>query len=41
MAGDVGRIFDPSLFPVFEALIRQVIPVRDGRFPAFEKLPTP
>jgi putative nucleotidyltransferase with HDIG domain len=36
MAGDVGRIFDPSLFPVFEALIRQVIPVRDGRFPAFE-----
>ena len=35
MAGDVGRIFDPSLFPRFEALIRGTDPDRDGRFPAF------
>lgn len=35
MTGDVGRIFDPSLFPIFVALLDEQAPSLDARFPAF------
>ena len=39
MEGDTGRIFDPSLFPIFAALVRDQVPQLDGRFPAFSPSP--
>ena len=35
MEGDVGRIFDPELFPLFRSLILAATPLGDRRFPAF------
>jgi len=35
MLRDVGRFFDPDLFPVFSALVTNAAPLPDRRFPAF------
>jgi putative nucleotidyltransferase with HDIG domain len=35
MERDVGRFFDPALFPVFKDLITRAAPMPDRRFPAF------
>ena len=35
MLRDVGRFFDPALFPIFRALISKESPMPDRRFPAF------
>ena len=35
MEGDVGRLFDPELFPLFRGLVLQATPLPDHRFPAF------
>lgn len=35
MAGDAGRIFDPSLYPIFANLIVRYTPGMDQRFPVF------
>ena len=35
MDAEVGRIFDPELFPLFRSLILAATPLGDRRFPAF------